>query len=92
MIANIFAFRLDGTKTLILKTALIVKPASSSFAVVDVSKSLEYEIEIEILPADNPKDVLISIFPKDVKGELVAAQREVNNELIRIDHLTFGDK
>jgi hypothetical protein len=88
--ANIYAFRLDGTKTLIFKTSLTVRPASSQFARVDVSTSLEYEIEIEILPAESGKDVLVAVFPKDASGALVAAQREVSSELTRIEHLTFG--
>lgn len=72
-------FSLDGTKTQIFVDTIQVNPHSSTFRIVDVSKVLEFEVQIKVIR--NSNHVLISVFGEDSNGVLVAAQRLVHSEL-----------
>jgi hypothetical protein len=78
---DVRVYGLDGTKTLIFSNTITVNPHSSSFIIVPLNSTIyEFEVQYEA----HHKGVLVSVFPKDAAGNLVAAQRVLNSEFTLI--------
>ena len=89
--AKIVAFNLDGTKIIHQEASLEVNPQSSSFVVLQVGGTAEYEVQVKLdgKAADNS---LLGGFAKNAKDELVAAHRLVHSEWTEIECKDFGLK
>jgi hypothetical protein len=89
--ATVKVFRLNGYKTLLSQTSFKVDPMASRFTFMDVSAAPQFEVQISICPGRDPDDVLVSVFGKDMAGNLNPSHRLVQQELTPIGDLTFTD-
>lgn len=77
---KIKVYALNGKKKLIHIVTLRVKPNSSTFHILNVAKTMQYEVQF----ITNQPKVLFASFGISTTDRYVAAHRVVNSELTRI--------
>jgi hypothetical protein len=85
---TITVFSLDGTKKEIDSKSFYVNPQESKRKKFDISGVNRYTVEIQNGNGGGGKDgdnLLVSVWAKDKSGNLLAAQRLVNEELTNLD-------
>lgn len=82
-------FALNGEKDEVHSIVFNVEGFSSEFEIFDVQDILQYEIQVRI---ENAQYVLMSIWCKEADGNILAAQRFLENELNLIEENNVSEK
>ncbi len=79
-VIRIRIYALNGQKKLIISKRFLLKPRSSSFNILNVSRTMQYEVQFQ----SSLPQVLFASFGVSPQDRFVASHRVLNKELTRI--------